>query len=108
MTVKDPARYVVEFLDGGKLSIQADCNKGTGKWGGVSPALKVEAAVATRAACPAGSLGEKFTKLLSLAASFEGDGRRLAILLKPGEGTIKLRRAGTGSKATQVKKPKAT
>ena len=107
LTVPDPTRYVVEFLDGGKLSIQADCNKGTGSWSGLSPALRVEASVATRAACPAGSLGERFVKLLSRSASFEGDGRRISILLKPGEGTIKLRRFGLGSPKKTVK-PKTT
>jgi heat shock protein HslJ len=94
LTVKDPTRYVVEFLDGGKLAIRADCNRGMGSWGGVSPSLKVEAAIATRMACPAGSLGDRFVKLLSLAESVEGDGRKLAIVLKPREGVMRLRRAG--------------
>ncbi len=112
LTVKEPTRYVVEFLENGKLSLQADCNKGMGAWSGVSPSLKIEATASTRMACPAGSLGDRFLKLLSLAESIESDGRKLSIVLKPREGVMRFRRAGSGHAAKSPKgvpaTPKAT
>jgi len=54
-------KYTIAFGADGKVEVQADCNRGSGKWSSPEPsALQVSQFATTRAACPPGSLSPKF------------------------------------------------
>jgi heat shock protein HslJ len=69
VTASDPSRYTVEFLDGGGMQVQADCNKGLGeaKIDGSSIDLTV---ATTRMACPEGSQDSDFLRYVNDAVSY--------------------------------------
>ena len=97
----DPSRYTLRLFPDGQAVAQADCNRasgtfvtdGTGLWTVSLPAM-------TRAACPPGSLGERFVSLLQQGQRYRIQGEMLIIDLPVDVGTIYLlREAGTGGSA---------
>jgi para-nitrobenzyl esterase len=57
----DLDKYNIAFGADGKVSVQADCNRGAGTWSSPEPSrLKFSALATTRAMCPPGSLSDKF------------------------------------------------
>jgi heat shock protein HslJ len=66
--VLDPSRYTLEFSLAGQVSIQADCNRGTGTYTTDGKHLSIEIMTTTLAACPPGSLGDQFVENLNAAA----------------------------------------
>lgn len=60
-TPADPAVYTLAFSADGTVSLQADCNRGSGSWTSESPGqLRFGPIAATMAACPPGSLHDVY------------------------------------------------
>lgn len=57
----DPSKYTLEFAAAGSVSMQLDCNRGTGTWKAESAGqLAFDPIAATRMLCPPGSLSDKY------------------------------------------------
>ena len=84
-----PASYTLQFLEGGKISIKADCNSGSGSYvvtNDVNLTIRVE--TMTKAACPAGSLSDEYVQELNDTGSYniERDGELVLALKSTGAG----------------------
>ncbi len=66
VTPADPGAFNVEFLDGGQLAVQLDCNTGGASWQQSGRALTIGAVKSTRKACPNPSEAERFGRQLPL------------------------------------------
>jgi heat shock protein HslJ len=62
----DPGAFNLEFLDGGQLAVQLDCNTGGATWQQSGRALTLGPVKSTRKACPAASEAERFGRQLPL------------------------------------------
>ena len=63
LTIAEPERYILRFLDGGRVALRADCNRGAGSVVFPEPgAIRFGALAITRAMCPPGSLGDRFAR----------------------------------------------
>ncbi len=70
--VLSPDGYTLQFLDGGKISLKADCNTGGGSYtlaNNVDLTIRVE--TLTQAMCPQGSLADEFVKELNDTGSYK-------------------------------------
>ena len=85
----NPNNYTVQFLDDGTVSIQADCNQGSGTYTVQDSALTLTLGPMTLVACPPGSLGDRFTANLSQAAIYFFEGGNLLIDLMVDSGTMR-------------------
>lgn len=56
----DPSKYSIEFLAGGRVSVLADCNRGTGTWTSEGSGLRFGLIASTEALCPPGSISENY------------------------------------------------
>jgi heat shock protein HslJ len=84
-----PASYTLQFLEGGKISLKADCNSGGGSYivtNEVNLTIRVE--TMTQAACPAGSLSDEYVQELNDTGSYQVD--------RKGELTLALKSTGAG------------
>lgn len=100
--VEDPAAYSITFAADGAMSIRADCNEVKAKYTlGAAGALTITPGPATLAACPEGSLSEKFLQTVSKAASFQTDGKSMVIAANTDAGAaiMLLRIAGSPAAA---------
>jgi heat shock protein HslJ len=84
-----PENYWLELLPEGKLSLQADCNRGFGSWTDGSSGLHFKPLGSTLMACGEASLGGRFLELLSTTSSVSRDGG--ALLLRSPSGVLRLR-----------------
>lgn len=102
-TVGKPARYTVHFGPDGRASFRLDCNRGTGKWQGISSAadsgaLNFGPLATTRALCPPGSLAEKLTRQLPHVRSYLLKDGQLFMSLQADGGILHWeKQAGAGS-----------
>ena len=63
LTIAEPERYILRFLDGGRVALRADCNRGAGSIVFPEPGvIRIGALAITRAMCPPGSLGDRFAR----------------------------------------------
>ncbi|MFN7645515.1 MAG: MliC family protein [Burkholderiales bacterium] len=62
----DPGGFNVEFLDGGQLAAQLDCNSGGATWTQSGASLTVGPVRSTRKACPLASEADRFGRQLPL------------------------------------------
>ena len=93
--VQDPQRYTLQFDDDGFVFVQADCNRGQASF--FLPAagqLAITGMSVTRAACPAGSLSQRFVTSVELVRSwFMAEGNLMLEL--PGQtGVMRFRPRG--------------
>jgi heat shock protein HslJ len=65
----DPGAFNLEFLDGGQLAVQLDCNTGGATWQQSGRTLTLGPVKSTRKACPAASEAERFGRQLPLVRS---------------------------------------
>lgn len=65
----DPGAFNLEFLDGGQLAVQLDCNAGGATWQQSGRTLTLGPVRSTRKACPAASEAERFGRQLPLVRS---------------------------------------
>jgi para-nitrobenzyl esterase len=93
LTVDASERYTIEFDRDGFAAIQADCNRGQANY--FLPAdgqIAIHGIALTRAACPPGSLSQRYVSLLELVRTYfmlEGD---LLLELPADSGTLRFRR----------------
>ena len=87
--VPSPDKYTIEFLDGGQLQIQADCNSVRGSYTIEGSSITIELGPSTRVACPPGSLSDEYLSLLQDVSSYVMDGDNLALAVKYDTGILK-------------------
>lgn len=68
-------RHTVNFLDGGELQLQLDCNRGRSTWTAGQPSngagsISIGPVVGTKMFCPAPSFGDQLASGLSAAQRF--------------------------------------
>lgn len=87
--VDDPTKYTVEFMADGTVAVGADCNRGSGTYTADGESLSINIMVMTMAACPEGSLSDKFVQELNSAATYVMQEDNLFINLKLDTGNMK-------------------
>jgi heat shock protein HslJ len=71
LTPDDPTKYTIEFMPGGQIAAQIDCNRGRGTWKATpSGQLEFGSLALTRAMCPEGSLHDHLAKQWTFVRSF--------------------------------------
>ncbi|HEY5637203.1 MAG TPA: META domain-containing protein, partial [Burkholderiales bacterium] len=73
--IEDPARFIVRFDAGGKVSLRLDCNHATGSWsakagGADTGTLSFGPIAATRALCPPPQLDERVVRDLAYVRGY--------------------------------------
>lgn len=86
----EPKQYTIRFQDDGTLKIRADCNLKGGRYAISENSLSIEITQSTMAACPEGSLEDRFVRDLSAGARYFLKDGNLYIDLKYDSGTMKL------------------
>jgi D-alanyl-D-alanine carboxypeptidase len=87
--VEQPESYQLTFQDDGTVAIKADCNNAGGTYTADDSSLTIEVGPMTMAACPDGSRGDQFIKLLSGAAKYFFVDNALFINLYADGGTMR-------------------
>jgi para-nitrobenzyl esterase len=88
--VDHPERYTLTFVDGDRITLRADCNRGSGPVAISAPgALTIGPLATTRARCPPGSLSERFLQDLSRAVRFAIHGGELHLELPAASGVLR-------------------
>ncbi len=85
----NPGNYTVQFMANGTVGVQADCNQVRGTYTVDGNAITIALGPSTMAACPEGSLGDRFAAQLGGAAIYffrDGD---LCVDLKFDSGTMR-------------------
>ena len=83
----DPTRYVLELIVGGRLAMQLDCNRATGRWqahstGPAGGVITLNAPAMTRVMCPGPSWDTRLAADLASAKTYTLGGERLSITLE--------------------------
>ena len=82
LTPDDRAKYTVNFGADGRVSIQADCNRGNGTWSSPEASVVVFGPIAsTKAMCPEGSMSDRFLRDFQYMTSYLIRDRKLHISL---------------------------
>lgn len=84
-----PGNYTLQFNQDGEVGLQADCNVARGIYSVKGGQLDIEISLSTLAACPEGSLSEKFIQLLNDAVAYVRQGEALYIDIMMDAGTMK-------------------
>lgn len=84
-----PENYTLKLLPNGKVSIRADCNVGGGTYRLDGSRISIEITHTTMAACPPGSLEQKYIRDLNAAAIYFMRDDALYIDLKYDTGTMR-------------------
>jgi len=67
----DPSQYTLAFGADGGVSLQADCNRGSGSWSSEAPGqLQFGMIAATQAMCPPGSLHDRYLAQFAYVRSY--------------------------------------
>jgi heat shock protein HslJ len=69
-TAREPDRYLLTFLNGGKVAIRADCNRVLGTYTREENRIRITPGPSTLAACPPDSLGAEFVAQLTSVSSY--------------------------------------
>jgi heat shock protein HslJ len=69
----DPGGFNLEFLDGGQVAAQLDCNRGGASWSQDGNGLRFGPLKSTRAACATASEADRFGRQLALVRSVRND-----------------------------------
>ena len=86
----DDASYTIEFLPDSHIAIQADCNRGRANFETFGEnGLRVGAPVLTRAACPPGSLEQRFIEQVVSSSSYALEEKRLTLFPVVAPGTMR-------------------
>jgi heat shock protein HslJ len=84
----DPTKYVLGLLADGRLTIQADCNRGTGGYTVSGAQITIQPGQMTLAACPPGSQDFVFLRDLKQVATFVRDGENLILNMQVDSGNM--------------------
>jgi len=91
--VGTPERYTVRFAPDGRVSLQADCNRGGGSYAvGADGRIELGPIALTKMACPPGSLGDRFVRELGRATNYFPKDGDLFLELPIDSGTLRFRR----------------
>ena len=93
LVIDQPERYTLEIQPGGKAQVRADCNRGSASYKQDGRNLSFKLGPLTRAACPPGSLADRFLKSLESVVSQRTKGENLFLELPADGGTLKFVRA---------------
>lgn len=93
LVIDQPERYTLEIQPGGKAQVRADCNRGSASYKLDGRDLSFKLGPLTRAACPAGSLADRFLKALESVVGQRTRGENLFLDLPADAGTLKFVRA---------------
>ena len=89
LTVDAPSRYTLQFDRSGRLAVRADCNRGAGGYRLLADQrIDIGAVALTRAACPPGSLSDRFVADVSRVTRYSFDGREFILQLTGSAGTL--------------------
>jgi heat shock protein HslJ len=88
VTVDNPENYLLEFMPDSLVSIQADCNSGTGTYEVDGSTISINITSTTLALCPEGSLSDQFIRNLNAAAIYFEQNGNLFIDLFADSGTM--------------------
>jgi heat shock protein HslJ len=88
----DPRRYTIEFFEGGRVAILADCNRGNGAYALRGSTIEISGLTTTRMACPPGSLEARFLAGLHEAAGYSVREGVLLLELRNHSGTMRFSR----------------
>jgi heat shock protein HslJ len=100
VTATDPARYTVEFLDGGQMAIRADCNGGSGTYTTNGPALQITLGAFTLIGCPPDTQDQVFLRDLGRVGSYLFSQGKLVLELARDSGTMTFREAQLTTQGT--------
>jgi para-nitrobenzyl esterase len=90
LTVDQPDRYTLAFIEGDRIALRADCNRGTGPVASPSSgALAIGQLAMTRAKCPPDSLSDRFANDVSRAVRFTIRGGELHLELPNDSGVLR-------------------
>ena len=90
VTVGEPERFTAEFGADGRVSLRADCNRGSGGYTATASALTVGPMACTRAYCSSAPLDMTFTKLVSEATTWTA--AKGSLKLRSDSGVLRLRK----------------
>lgn len=79
-----PGRYTLVFQPGGRVNVQADCNRGSGSYEVSGTELKFGPMALTKMACPPGSKDAEFLGALGRTTSYLLDRDGLALVAPDG------------------------
>ncbi len=94
-TILHPENYRLDFMAGGKVAVQADCNKGSGTYKVEGNNLTFGPIAMTRMMCPEGSMDTKFVQGLGAARHYKVFADLLTIDLVANGGWMGFRREGS-------------
>ena len=89
-----PERYTLEFQPGGRVSVRADCNRGSGSYLLNGQSLTFGPIALTRAMCPPGSKDTEFLKGLAAVNGHLDKGGELVLTLAVDSGSMRFRLTG--------------
>jgi len=93
LRVAEPGRYTLRFEDGGRVTLQADCNRGMGSYSASADRhIAFQPFALTRMMCPPGSLSDRFVREVGRATSYFLHERDLYLDLPVDSGTLRFRR----------------
>jgi heat shock protein HslJ len=93
LTVDAASRYTVSFDGAGRVSVQADCNRGSGGYSVMTDRrITLDAIALTKMACPPGSLSGRFVGLLERVNSWFVQNGPFFMELPVDSGTLRFRR----------------
>ena len=84
-----PAKYTIQFREGGQIAVKADCNAKGGPHGVDGKQLSMKMITSTMAACEPGSLGDGFVRNLEAGTIYFFKDGDLFIDLKYDSGTMR-------------------
>jgi heat shock protein HslJ len=92
-TTDHPAKYTLELQGDGRAMVRADCNRGSGSYRMEGRSLTFGPLATTRAACPPGSLSDRWLQQLGLVATFTERDGRLVLATRADGATLELQPA---------------
>lgn len=88
VTVNEPSKYALAFQPDGALTVQADCNRGMGRYLLDGSRVTLTLGAMTLGLCPSGSQSDVFLRDLRDVASFVMDGEHLVLNLRVDGGNM--------------------
>ena len=85
----DPESYTIEFLEGGQVAIQADCNQATGTYTADNGSMTITVGTSTLAFCGEDSLDQTFLRSLGEVAAYRVEATNLYLDLRADVGTMR-------------------
>jgi len=86
-----PERYTLEFQPGGRISVRADCNRGSGSYQLNGRSLSFGPLALTRAMCAPGSRDVEFLRGLAAVSGHVNNGGELVLTFADNAGSMRFR-----------------